>query len=67
LLVVAAALAADPVDRLTPGCGEQPGARALGDTVSGPPFDGDEARVLQGVLGEVEVAEEPDQRGQNLS
>ena len=54
-------LAPDPVDRPVAGGGHQPGARVLGDAVARPALGRDRERLLGGLLGEVEVAEEADQ------
>jgi hypothetical protein len=40
---------------------EEPGGRAIGDALEGPPLDRRCDRVLEGVLGELEVAEDADQ------
>jgi hypothetical protein len=45
----------------------QPGARVAGDAVAWPPVGGDGERLLRGFLGEVEVAEEADQAGQDAA
>ena len=37
------------------------------DPVARPPLRGDRERLLRGLLGEVEVAEEPDQDGQDTA
>src|SRR4029453_1487057 len=47
--------------------GHQPGARVGGNPVLGPPLGGDREGLLRGFLGEVEVAEEADQRGQHAT
>ncbi len=57
------AVAADPVDRPVPGGRQKPRAGVLGRTCSWPPLGGGRERLLRGFLGEVEVAEEADQRG----
>jgi hypothetical protein len=54
-------LAAQPVDRAVAGGGDDPGAGIRRDAVAGPALRGDRERLLDGVLGEVEVAEPADQ------
>src|SRR5439155_3673653 len=51
------ALAAKPVDRLVPRGGDDPRARVRRDAVPGPPLECNGEGLLDGVLGEVEVAE----------
>jgi hypothetical protein len=55
------ALTANPVDRAVPGGGRQPRGGIVGRAVSGPALDSRRERVLEGVLGELEVAEDADQ------
>ena len=45
----------------------QPGARVVRDAVARPALGGDRERLLGGLLGEVEVAEEADQRGEHAA
>jgi hypothetical protein len=59
------AVAADPVDRAVAPGRDEPCARARRDTIARPALGGDRERVLRGFLGEVEVAEEADQRSEN--
>ena len=54
-------LAPDPVDRAVASRGRQPGAGVVRHTVDGPALQRGRHRVLKGVLGEVEVAEDADQ------
>jgi hypothetical protein len=61
------AVAADAVDRAVPGRGDQPGARVVRRPLSGPALGGDRERLLSGLLGELEVAEEADQVGQDTA
>jgi hypothetical protein len=61
------ALAPDAVDRAIAGGGDQPCARMLGRAVPPPALGRDRERVLGGFLGEVEVAEEADQRGEDAA
>ena len=61
------ALAADPVDRPVARRRDEPGARVRRDPVPRPALRGDRERLLRGFLGEVEVAEEADQRGQDTA
>ena len=63
----AGALAPQPVDRLATGNRGQPGTRPVGNAVAPPRFGGGERGVLQGVLGDVDVAREPDEGGQHLA
>jgi hypothetical protein len=60
-------VAADAVGGPVPGRGHQPGARVAGQPVARPPVGGHRERVLGGFLGEVEVAEEADQSGQDAA
>ena len=55
------AVAADAVDRAVAGGGHEPRTRIGGRPVAGPALGRDRERLLSGVLGEVEVAEEADQ------
>ena len=61
------AVAADPVDRPIARGRDQPGARVAGRPLAGPALGGDRERLLGGLLGEVEVAEEADQGGEDAS
>ena len=45
----------------------QPGAGVAGDAVARPALGGDRKRLLRGFLGEVEVAEEADQRSEDTA
>ena len=56
-------VAADPVDRAVARGDRQPSAGICGNPVAGPPLCGDRERLLGGLLGEVEIAEEADQGG----
>ena len=53
--------AAEPVDRAVPRGRDDPGAGVRRDAVAGPALGRDRERLLDGVLGEVEVAERADQ------
>ena len=57
--------AAEAVDRLEPAGGHQPGARVCGHSFLRPLLERGAERVLQGFFGDVEVAEQADERGQN--
>jgi hypothetical protein len=60
-------IAADAVDR-TVACGRyEPGAWVGGRPVAGPALGGDRERFLGGFLGEVEIAEEADQAGEDAA
>ena len=61
------AIAADAVDRAVARRGHQPGAWIGWSPVAGPALGGDRERLLGGFLGELEVAEEADQVGENTS
>jgi hypothetical protein len=60
-------LAADPVDRPVARRRHEPGARACRSPVAGPALGRDRERLLGGLLGEVEVAEEADQAGEDAA
>jgi hypothetical protein len=59
------AVAADAVDRAVARDRDQPGARVVGRPVARPALGRDRERVLGGLLGELEVAEEADQGRQD--
>jgi hypothetical protein len=59
------ALAPDAVKRAVARRGDQPGAGAGRPAVARPALGGDRERLLSGLLGEVEVAEEADQRSED--
>jgi hypothetical protein len=61
------ALAPQAVDRPVARRGDQPRPRVGRRTVARPALRGRGERVLRGLLGEVEVAEEADQRGQDAT
>jgi hypothetical protein len=61
------AIAADAVDRAIARGGHEPGARVGGHPVAGPALGGDRERFLGGFLGELEVAEEADQGGEDAA
>src|SRR4029079_15465123 len=63
LLVVALALASDPVDGLAVGGGGKPGAGVGRYAVRRPPLDGGRERLGRGLLGDVEVTEAPGEGG----
>ena len=56
-----------PVDRLMAADIDEPGARIGRDAFARPLHDGGCEGILHGVLGELEVAKEADQRGQNAA
>ena len=62
-LVLEAALAADPVDRLVARGGHDPRGRVVGHPGRGPALKRDHERLLDRLLGEVEVPEDARQRG----
>ena len=59
------ALAPDPVDRAVARGRDQPPGGARRHAFARPALGGDRERLLGGLLGEVEVAEEADQRGED--
>jgi len=61
------ALAPDAVDRAVAGRRDEPGDGVVGRAVARPALGGDGERVLGGLLGEVEVAEEADQGRQDAA
>ena len=60
-LVLQRPLASDAVDGAVAPGGHQPGHRVLRRPLARPPLGGDRERLLGGLLGEVDVAEEADQ------
>ena len=60
-------VAADAIRRPVPGRPHQPGPRVIGDAVAWPSVGGHRERLLRGFLGEVKVAEETDQGGQDAA
>ena len=58
---------AQPVDRLEASRRNEPRARIGRHALSGPAVDRRCERVLRGLLGEVEIAEEADERGQDAA
>ncbi len=69
LLLLAAKrdLAADAVDRLVAPDIDQPCARIGGRLPGRPVLECDRERILQGVLGEIEIADQADQRRQRAT
>jgi hypothetical protein len=63
----AGAVAPDAVDGPVARRRDEPGARVVGRPVARPPRGRDRERLLGGFLGEVEVAEEADQGGEDTS
>src|SRR5215475_5875473 len=61
------AVAPQAVDRPVAGGDRQPGARVRRRAVAGPALGRDRERLLCGFLGEIEVAEEADQIGEEAS
>jgi hypothetical protein len=61
------AVAADAVDRAVARRRRQPGAGVCRQAVARPALGGDRKCLLRGFLGEVEVAEEADQGGEDAS
>ena len=62
-----AALATDAIDRAVAPGADEPGDRVGRLAVARPPFGRDRKRLLGGLLGEIEVTEEADQRGEDSS
>jgi hypothetical protein len=60
-------IAADAIDGPVARRRHQPRAGAGGDAVSRPALRGDRERLLRGFLGEVEVAEEADERSEDAA
>jgi hypothetical protein len=61
------AIAPDAVDGPVARRRHQPGARVGRRSVAGPALRGDRERLLRGLLGEVEVAEEADQGSEDVA
>ena len=61
------ALAAQAVDRAVAGGDRQPRARIGRRAVARPALGGSRERLLRGILGEIEVAEEADQVGEDAA
>src|SRR2546423_2821039 len=61
------AIAADAVDRAVARGGHQPGSRAVRCPGAGAALGGCGERLLGGLLGELEVAEEADQAGEHAA
>jgi hypothetical protein len=59
--------AAQPVDRLVPGDAGDPRARVRRYAVARPALEGDDERLLDGLLGRVEVAQDPNEGGDRPS
>jgi hypothetical protein len=64
-LALEVSLAADPVDGPVPGDRDEPAGRVGGSAVPGPALQRLLDGVLEGVLGEIEVAEDADQGGED--
>ena len=60
-------VAADPVDRAVAAGGDQPGGRVRWRAFAGPALRRGRERLLSGLLGEVEVAEEADQGSEDAA
>ena len=67
VLGVAVGLAPDPVDRAVAGGRGQPAAGVGRYAVTGPPLDGRQQRLAGRLLGDVDVAEAADQRGDDAA
>jgi len=59
------ALSPEPVDRPVASRRRQPRARVVRQARSRPPLGGDRKCLLRGLLGEIEVAEEADERSED--
>ena len=55
------------IDRLEPAGGHEPCARIGGDTIPRPALHGRREGIVQRLLGEIEVAEEADQRREDAA
>ena len=64
---VEAAAAPKRVDRLESPRGDEPRPRIVRDAVFGPALDGDRKRLVERFFGQVEVAHEPDQGGEDAA
>jgi hypothetical protein len=64
---VEAGAATQAVDRLEPARRDQPGARLVRHAVARPAFQRGRERVVHRLLGEVEVAEQADQGGEDAA
>src|SRR5579862_6689197 len=62
-LFLVASLAPDTVDGLVLGGLDNPGAGDIGDAGSGPLVHGGRKSFLRALFGQIEVADEPNQRG----
>ena len=62
-----AAVAAETVDRAIAPGGDEPRPRVVGRAVARPALGGDRERLLRGLLGDVEVAEEADERREDTA
>ena len=58
---------AQPIDRAEPARGNQPGPRAGRHTLDRPTLERRRERILKRLLGEIEVAEQADQGGQDAA
>jgi len=66
-LLQAGPVASDAVDRPVARRRDEPRGRVDRDPVARPSLGGDRERLLSGFLGEVEVAEEADYRGEDTA
>ena len=66
-LALEVSLAADAVDRPVAGDGDQPAGGIGRHAVAGPAVQGLRDGILQGVLGQIEVAQGADQRGEDAA
>ena len=62
-----ACAAAQTIDRLEPASRNEPGARIGRNTVRGPLLDGGRKRVVQRLLGEIEIIEKADERSEHTA
>jgi hypothetical protein len=60
-------VAPNSVDRPVAPGGDQPGPGVLRRPIAGPALGGGRERLLSGLLGEVEVAEDADQAGEDAA
>ncbi|MNC87358.1 hypothetical protein D3C83_30790 [compost metagenome] len=62
---IEARAAADGIDRLEAPGRNEPRPRIGGDAIARPVLEGGTERLMQRFLGEIEIAEEPDQGGED--
>jgi hypothetical protein len=63
MAVVAGCLPSKPVDRLVAGSVDDPSTGIRRHTGDRPPLQGHDEGLLDGLFGEIDIAEQPDQSG----